>query len=148
TTTRRARAGLALASLFWLAAAPARSQTGFDTWVETCELSNRDLVQLQANEAFLVHHDTIHDNGDGTFSLDSQPYTHTGIQGPLPLCSNSIFYGQPQASGDNFRSAVQVGTDLVLTAWHNAGATLPPVAIVFGLHYHQVGDSCLPPDFG
>ena len=138
-----------LCAALLLAAPAAWSQPpgSLDTWVDACELPSHDLVGLLDQEALIVNSAAVHDNGDGTFLLDQQPYTTTLIQNPIPLCPESIFYGQPQVDGDNFRSAVVVGKDLVLTAWHNAVTSVPDVRVIFGLRYRQLGDSCVPPDF-
>jgi subtilisin-like proprotein convertase family protein len=141
---------IAVGAILWLASPPAWSLPpgSLDTWVDTCELENRDLLQLLGNEALIVDQNVISPNADGSYTLAQQSYTHSGIQPPLyPLCNDSRFYGQPQVNGTSFRSAVQVGPDLVLTAWHAAAPAVPPVVVVFGLQYRMLGDSCVPPDF-
>jgi subtilisin-like proprotein convertase family protein len=142
------RLGTALCALLVLGGAsdPAWSQGSLATWVDACELP-RDLEGLMQYEALIVHEDALSQNHDGSWDLFQQPYTHTGIQSPQPICTDSIFYGQPQVSGSPFRSAVRVGPDLVLTAWHGPAAMPFPYKVVFGLRYRQVGDSCIPPDF-
>ena len=136
----------ALCAALTLAGAPAWSQS-LKTWVDACEVADRDLHRLLQSEALIVHEAVITANDDGSYALAHQSYTHTGIQSPQPICTDSRFYGQPQVAGDNFRSAIQVGPDLVLTAWHNPVPSPPPVAVVFGLRYRKVNGQCIPPDF-
>ena len=127
---------------------PAWSQGSLDTWVDPCGITAPDLLQLLENEALIVDANTISQNHDGTWALLQQPYTQSGIQPPLiPLCTDSRFYGQPQVNGASFRSAVQVGPDLLLTAWHNPSPAVPPVVVVFGLRYSLFKGLCTPPDF-
>jgi subtilisin-like proprotein convertase family protein len=148
-THGRAPLWTTLGALLLLAAAPAWSQTGsLDTWVDTCEI-DADLELLLNNEAMIFSRAHIsQQHPDGTYELFQQPYTHSGIQPPLVLlCSDSRFYGQPQSTGDSFRSAVQVGPDLILTAWHVAPPNPNDIVVVFGLHARMQGDTCVLPDF-
>jgi subtilisin-like proprotein convertase family protein len=151
-TFSRRTLGTALCAVVLLAApsTPAWSQPpgSLDTWLDACELPAPDLVQLLDKEALVVESGAVTPSDDAAFyTLAQQPYTHTYIWNPAPLCSASIFYGQPQVNGASFRSAVLVGPDLILTAWHNPVPTVPDVRVIFGLQYRQVGDSCIAPDF-
>ena len=140
-----------LAAVLLLPALPAWSQTPTPTFgsvknmVEACGELDRDLAALMDSEVALVDAGAVSRNADDTYRLTTQIYT-VGA-GFFPLCSDSRFYGQRMISGLPFRSAVQVGPDLVLTAWHNStnGAT-PSLYAIFGLRYRLANGRCLPPD--
>lgn len=119
-----------------------------ESWVDACELEAKDLNQLLENEVLLVDAGAITKNDDGTYALVHQTYTQNGVPpNTNVLCSDSRFYKQEQVAALPFRSAVQVGRDLVLTAWHSAATSTPAVVAIRGLRYRAVGDACLPPDF-
>ena len=120
-----------------------------DTWVEPCDAPDADLQSLLANEAFIVHRFGLVYNLDGTIGLPEQFFTQTHGGGSL-LCPTSLFYGQVQTQHIPFRSAVQVGPDLLLTAWHSTfdPNALEDYVVVFGFQYRETGDSCLPPSLG
>ena len=127
---------------------PISSQGGsLDTWVEACEATDSDLLALLENEALIVGSEVLHNNGDGTYTLDSEAFTVTSKG--YGVCTSSRFYGQPKVINPPiFRSAVQVGRRLVLTAWHHTFNPADfPLSAVFGLKYTVAGNSCLPPDF-
>lgn len=113
--------------------------------VEACGELDADLAQLLESEVALVDAGAVSQNGDDTYRLTTQIYTMAA--GSLPLCNDSRFYGQRMVFGLPFRSAVQVGPDLVLTAWHGStnGAT-PSLYAIFGLRYRVSGGRCVPPD--
>ena len=97
----RAPLRVALGGFLLLAGAPAWSQAGsLRTWVDACRVTDHDLVQLLEAEALVVDETAINANEDGTFTLDQQAYTHTGIQGPQPICTDSRFYKQAQERFD------------------------------------------------
>src|ERR1700694_751274 len=105
-----------------------------------------DLSRLLENEVALVDVGTVSRNADGTYRLATQVYT-VGA-GTYALCSDSRFYGQTMVDGLPFRSGVQVGPDLVLTAWHNrTDGTTPELYAIFGLRYRLADGRCIPPDF-
>jgi len=139
--------GTTLVALLVLPSHPAwcQSARSVKNVVEACGQMDDDLAQVIESEVALVDVGAVSSNGDGTYRITTQPYT-VGA-GSVPLCSDSRFYGQPMIDGLPFRSAVRVGPDLVLTAWHNStnGAT-PELYALFGLHYRLAGDRCVPPD--
>ena len=115
--------------------------------VEACGELDSDLARLLENEVALVDSGAVSRNGDGTYRLTTQVYTMGA--GSYALCSDSRFYGQTMVFGLPFRSAVQVGPDLVLTAWHNTTSGLTPsLYAIFGLRYRLVNGRCVAPDFG
>ena len=128
-------------------------QTGsLNNWVEACSVTDPDLLQLLDNEALLVGTYALTNNWNGTYALAHVPYTSPGWNtSNMVLCPSSKFYGQPEVDGLPFRSAVQVGPDLVLTAYHAStiGSPTDPLllAAVFGLHYVNSGGNCVAPDF-
>jgi hypothetical protein len=144
-------------TILLLAGIPAWSQGSLNDWVDACDVTDSDLLQLLENEALLVDVNSVTPNvGDGTYNLANQSYISGWppyYEGDRPLCWYSQFYNQPQAAsgltGDPFlfRSAVRVGPDLVLTAWHGPAQETPAVYAIFGLQYHDVGGTCTLPDF-
>ena len=113
--------------------------------VEACGQLDAGLAQAVESEVALVDVGAVSPNGDGTYRVTTQAYT-VGA-GSIPLCQDSRFYGQPIIDGLPFRSGVQVGPDLVLTAWHNpVVGPAPELYALFGLRYRMVGDRCVPPD--
>jgi len=113
--------------------------------VDACGVTDGDLSKVIDSDVALVDVGAVSRNADGTYRLTTQAYT-VGA-GALTLCSDSRFYGQTRVSGLPFRSAVQVGPDLVLTAWHNPTlGTTPALYAIFGLRYRLAGDRCIPPD--
>jgi hypothetical protein len=141
-----------LTAVLALAVRPAWSQlpngsTGsIKNMVEACGELDADLAQLLENEVALVDTGAVSRNADGTYRLASQVYTLGG--GSAPLCNDSRFYGQTIVAGLPFRSAVQVGTDLVLTAMHSStNGDTPSLYAIFGLRYKLVGGRCVAPDF-
>jgi hypothetical protein len=111
-----------------------------------------DLQALLASEALIVEAPFLEDNGDGTFDLEHEPFdmgTNTGGLPTFPMCAESRFYGEPRVKvPGTFRSAFQVGPDLVLTAWHSPiTGGVANLRVVFGVHGRMVGGSCVPPDF-
>ena len=138
-----------------LASTPTWSQPTrtIDDWVDACYATDADLVQLLENEALLVHRSALTPNPEDplTYSLVTKVYTESGLNPPFtPLCPASPFYGQLLVNQTPARSAIQVGRDLVLTAWHchadPAGGILE-MAAVFGLRYRSDGSNCMAPDF-
>ena len=113
--------------------------------VEACGDLDPDLAALIESEVALIDAGAVSRNGDDTYRLTTQVYT-VGA-GAYPLCTDSRFYGQRMVFGLPFRSAVQVGPDLVLTAWHvSTNGTTPPLYAVFGLRYRLANGRCLPPN--
>jgi hypothetical protein len=114
--------------------------------VEACGELDADLAALLESEVALVDAGAVSRNGDDSYRLTTQVYT-VGA-GSLPLCNDSRFYGQRMVFGLPFRSAVQVGPDLVLTAWHvSANGITPPLYAIFGLRYRLANGRCVPPTF-
>jgi hypothetical protein len=143
------RAGTALAAVFLLGATPAWSgdlPASVKTLVEACGVMDDDLSRVLDSDVALVDSGAVSRNADGTYRVTTETYT-VGA-GSLTLCSDSRFYGQRMVSGLPFRSAVQVGPDLVLTAWHSStnGAT-PALYAISGLRYRLAEGRCVPPDF-
>lgn len=146
-TNGRRRALWMLATALALPALPAWSQPigSVKNLVEACGQLDADLAQLLESEVALIDAGAVSRNGDDTYRLTTQTYTSGA--GSLPLCNDSRFYGQRQIVGLPFRSAVQVGPDLVLTAWHSStNGTTPPLYAIFGLRYRLANGRCLPPD--
>ena len=143
----RLRITTTLAGLLLLPVLPAWGQpTGsIKNMVEACGELDSDLAQLLESEVALVDAGAVSRNGDNTYRLTTETYTVAA--GSLPLCPDSRFYGEKMVFGLPFRSAVQVGPDLVLTAWHGStnGAT-PSLYAIFGLRYRFTRDRCIPPD--
>jgi subtilisin-like proprotein convertase family protein len=141
---------LALAAFVAAASAAVAQPPGsLGTWSEACEV-DPDLEALLAQNALIVHKDALPQKPDGSYRLEHQPFLiGTGLGVTYNLCTNAIFYGQAQAVNVTTRSAVQVGPDLLLTAWHSSFDPAQTVnyRVVFGLQYAQTGESCLPPDF-
>jgi hypothetical protein len=132
---------LALALL--LPAVPAAASV--KNLVEACGELDRDLRRLLDNEVALVDAGAVSRNADGTYRLTTQVYTMGA--GSFELCTDSRFYGQKLVFGLPFRSAVQVGPDLVLTAWHNpTNGIMPGFYAIFGLRYRLVNGRCVAPD--
>ena len=144
----RLRITTTLAGLLLLPVLPAWGQpTGsIKNMVEACGELDADLAQLLESEVALVDAGAVSRNGDNTYRLTTETYTVAG--GSLPLCPDSRFYGEKMVFGLPFRSAVQVGPDLVLTAWHGStnGAT-PSLYAIFGLRYRLANGRCNPPNF-
>lgn len=114
--------------------------------VEACGELDADLAALLESEVALVDAGAVSRNGDDSYRLTTQVYTMGA--GSLPLCTDSRFYGQRMVFGLPFRSAVQVGPDLVLTAWHSsANGITPPLYAIFGLRYRLANGRCRPPNF-
>jgi hypothetical protein len=138
----------ALAVAFVLGTALAGSSESLatiKTLVEACGAMDDDLSRVLDSDVALVESGAVSRNADGTYSVTTETYT-VGA-GSFSLCSDSRFYGQRQVSGLPFRSAVQVGPDLVLTAWHNPTFATPALYALFGLRYRLVNGRCTAPDF-
>lgn len=140
-----------------VAAVPGHAQT-LATWVNGCDaVGQPDLLELLEDSALLVPPQALVPNGGGTYQLQHEPFTQIHFGGPgYALCAGQPFYEEPRVvyslpSGTvTFRSVVQVGPDLVLTAWHLP--VVPPSAIVggrvvFGVYAREVGGVCQAPDF-
>jgi hypothetical protein len=141
-------ASTTLVAIILLASRPALSDPppgSMKTLVDACGVTDADLTKVIDNEVALVDVGAVSRNADGTYRLTTQAYT-VGA-GSVTLCPDSRFYGQTMVNGLPFRSAVQVGPDLVLTAWHNPTFATPALYAIFGLRYRLAGDRCIPPDF-
>jgi hypothetical protein len=113
--------------------------------VEACGDLESDLAKLMESEVALVDAGAVSRNGNNTYRVTTQAYT-VGA-GAYPLCTDSRFYGQKMIFGLPFRSAVQVGPDLVLTAWHGStNGVTPSLYAIFGLRYRLTNGRCVPPD--
>jgi hypothetical protein len=113
--------------------------------VEACGDLDADLTALLQSEVALVDAGAVSRNGGDSYRLTTQVYT-VGA-GTYALCPDSRFYGQQMVFGLPFRSAVQVGPDLVLTAWHGStNGITPPLYAIFGLRYRLANGRCVPPD--
>lgn len=138
-----------LAAVLLLPVLPAWSQQfgSVKNMVEACGELDRDLAALLESEVALVDAGAVSRNADDTYRLTTQIYTLAAGTSWAPLCSDSRFYGQRMISGLPFRSAVLVGPDLVLTAWHGTVlGTTPSLYAIFGLRYRLSNGRCLPPD--
>jgi len=114
--------------------------------VEACGDLDADLAALLESEVALVDAGAVSRNGNDSYRLTTQVYT-VGA-GAWPLCTDSRFYGQQMVFGLPFRSAVQVGPDLVLTAWHTStNGITPPLYAIFGLRYRLANGRCVAPNF-
>jgi hypothetical protein len=142
---------------FLAANSPVPTEAGsLDSLVEACDATDPDLVQLLENEALIVNPAALEQNPmDGSWTLAEATYDTTymlpWVEGE-PVCHQSRFYGQSQVDrtvGLPFRSAVQVGSDLILTAFHHDfnPATELPLKVVFRLRHRLVNQVCTPPDF-
>lgn len=132
--------------------ASAQPSGSLNTWVDACQATDPDLQALLATEALIVEAPFLEDNGDGTFELEHEPFdmgTNTGGLPTFPMCAESRFYGETRVKvPGTFRSAFQVGPDLVLTGWHSpVTGGVSTLRVVFGVHGRVVGGSCVPPDF-
>jgi hypothetical protein len=142
------RSPAGVAAVLLLAVPPAWSAeplTSVKTLVEACGAMDSDLARVVESDVALVDVGAVSRNADGTYRLTTQVYTIGA--GAYALCPDSRFYGQAMVDGLPFRSAVQVGPDLVLTAWHNPTFATPELYAVFGLRYRYVNGRCIPPDF-
>lgn len=136
-----------LTAVVVLAGSFAVAQVPITDWVDGCEATAPDLQALLENEALIVDTTRLLGNWDGTYRLVHSPFDAVPGTG-APLCPNALFYGQARVTPPSlFRSAVQVGPDLILTAWHGAFAMDPGHRVVFGVHDRQIGDTCLAADF-
>ncbi len=102
---------------------------GADDRRDTYELGGGEAViqSLQQGVCVVVSTSEVTDNGNGTYTLSTVPWTSTFLGG---LCTSEPFYGQDTIG---FCSGFLVGTDLIATAGHcvdsgNCGS----VAFVFG----------------
>lgn len=142
-TNGRRRSLWMLVTVLALPALPAEASV--KNLVEACGQLDADLAQLLESEVVLIDAGAVSRNANDTYRLTTQVYTSGA--GSLPLCNDSRFYGQRQIVGLPFRSAVQVGPDLVLTAWHGStNGTTPSLYAIFGLRYRLSNGRCLPPD--
>jgi hypothetical protein len=113
--------------------------------VDACGEMDDDLARVVENDVALVDAGAVARNADGSYRVTTEEY-RVGA-GTYTLCTDSRFYGQTMVFGLPFRSAVQVGPDLVLTAWHGttSGVT-PALYALFNLRYRLVNGRCVPPD--
>ncbi len=129
----------------------AQSPPGLATWVDACEVADRDLTGLVEADAAMIAQGFLVPNLDGTYHLTRQPFDHVPELGPeYRLCSGSKFYGESRPDGfPAGRSAVLVGPDLLLSANHAFSPdVVPGHDVVFGLHGQGgPGEECSPPDF-
>ena len=98
-------------------------------------LTDPNLLKLAQAACVIVESYEISNNGDGTYTLNTSPWT---TQGGYPLCAGERFVGQRQIG---YCSGFLVGQDIVVTAGHCVDACTG-VAFVFG--FEQV-DSLTPP---
>ena len=142
--------GCALVAAFALAVPAlvcAQPFPGLESWVDGCEVSHTDLAALLEDEAVLVDTTRLLPNPDGSYRLLRQPFSHLDGQPDQELCPDAQFAGQSQVVDGLFRSAVQVGPDLVLTAWHGAFTMGTEYRVVLGIHDRVIGDACFEADF-
>jgi hypothetical protein len=98
-------------------------------------LTDPNLLNLAQAVCVIVESYEISNNGNGTYTLNTVPWT---TQGGYPLCSGERFAGQRTIG---FCSGFLVGNDIIVTAGHCVDACTG-VAFVFG--FQQV-DSLTPP---
>lgn len=97
--------------------------------------------------AFMFQKASLIDNGNGTYRINTTPFTSAG---PGPVCTTDPLYGEPRAP--HGRTAFLVGADgfkAMLTAPHDTTAGFNPkdFAVIFGLHDTLVGGVCQPANF-
>ncbi|GJM18647.1 MAG: hypothetical protein DHS20C14_08600 [Phycisphaeraceae bacterium] len=95
--------------------------------------------------AVVVSASSVFDNGDGTYTLSTSPWTSAGGT----LCAEEPFRGQPAVG---FCSSFLVGPDIITTAGHcvDAGDVSSGVAFVFGFQLNdedETGPTIVPADW-
>jgi hypothetical protein len=96
-----------------------------------------ELLELAQAACLVVFESELTNNGNGTFSLATDPWL---TQGGSSLCASEPFRGQLQAG---FCSGFLVGEDILVTAGHCVDSgDCGGVAFVFG--FHQQGPSTPP----
>ncbi len=106
-------------------AGPQRVIYGDDDRRDIYTLSDPNLLKLAQATCVVVESYEITNNGNGTFTLHTTPWT---TQSGYPLCAGERFVGQRQIG---FCSGFLVGSDIVVTAGHCVDACTG-VAFVFG----------------
>lgn len=91
----------------------------FDTLDDLKNVCNYTATAQEARlinaTAFLVPASLVHLNPDGTYNIDTYPFT-TFPPNPLPVCSGSRFYGETTVAGG--RTGVLIAPNMILTAPH------------------------------
>lgn len=111
-------------------------------WLDACEAQDPDLARLLEAEAMLVPVPYFHDNGDGTYKIDTILFVDAF---GLPLDPTGLFFGQ-RRNGFG-RSGVLVGDDIVVTAPHTANFDFAGFRVVFGQAARMVDGVCVQPDW-
>ncbi len=100
---------------------------GDDNRIEYFQVTNPGLQKVAEATCVVVSVSEISDNGDGTYTLSTSPWTS---QSGAPLCAGEPFAGQQQLG---FCSGFLVGDDIVVTAGHCVSSGgCSSVAYVFG----------------
>src|SRR5690348_16831424 len=58
----------------------------------------------------------VHDPSTNTYSIETEPF---GSSGPMPVCSDSMFYMIDHVPGNSGRTGFLIAPNLVMTAPHN-----------------------------
>ena len=126
---------------------PERVVYGADDRREVYEYDTLDTTLRAMAEAcaIVVDDSEVVDNGNGTYTLLTSPWTSAGGT----LCLTEPFRGQPQIG---FCSSFLVGQDLITTAGHcvDAGDISAGVAFVFGFQLNdsdETGPTVVPADY-
>ncbi|MBD3258787.1 hypothetical protein GF377_10165 [candidate division GN15 bacterium] len=91
---------------------PTKVIYGDDNRIEPYTVTDPNLLRLVQATCVVVSLSEISDNGDGTYTLDTDPWLN---QSGLPLCADEPFRGQPQIGNC---SGFLVGDDIIVTAGH------------------------------
>jgi hypothetical protein len=97
--------------------------------------------------AFMIQKSQLIDNGNGTYRINTTPFTTVGSG---PVCTSDPLYGAARAPSG--RTAFVVGGDgfkAMVTAPHATTAGFNPndFAVIFGLHDTLTGGICTPANF-
>ncbi len=115
---------------------PTRVVYGNDDRIEVWQETDARLRAVAEAACVVVFASELTNNGDGTYTLHTTPYTTGGWSS---LCPDEPFYGQPTIG---FCSGFLVGEDLVTTAGHCVSpGEADEVAFVFGFQINQQGGS-------
>ncbi|MCA9438984.1 MAG: trypsin-like peptidase domain-containing protein, partial [Candidatus Omnitrophica bacterium] len=85
---------------------------GDDNRLDVFQVGDPEILAAYESTVVLVRPDRIEENGDGTWTLENDPWV---TQEGMPICEDEPFRGQPNPG---FCSGFLVGPDLVVTAGH------------------------------
>ncbi|MEM9558873.1 MAG: proprotein convertase P-domain-containing protein [Planctomycetota bacterium] len=145
---------LEVAEAYTQTRAPARADRviyGDDDRREVYEYDALDptLRAMADAAAVVIDPSEVVDNGDGTYTLLSQPWTSVpSFFGSIPLCEEEPFFGQASIG---FCSSFLVGPDIIVTAGHcvDAGDISSGVGFLFGFQLNdadETGPTIVPAD--